>query len=86
MNNDPIEYLYFCDLLNIIREQKIFYKLGCNSKKKFEKYNSLNNLRNDVMHPSRTLARSSSDIKDLIGRIEKMEQIQFYLKSCSKSN
>lgn len=81
INNNPIEYLYFKDLLSVIKKNDLFTVFECESKKQFEKFNSLNELRNSIMHASKSFVKSSKDILKLLERIEKMEMLQFYLKT-----
>lgn len=75
-----VEYLYLSDLLNIIAARKLFSHLGYPSGNQFkDRLNPLNDLRDAVAHPSRSLVTDEDSCKRLWERIDKVEEAIFVL-------
>lgn len=79
-NNDAVQYLYLSSLIDIVRAEDLFKQMGYPSKKQFEKLNTLNELRNQVMHPVRSLVHNKESLKKLWERIEKLQDVLFRLR------
>ncbi len=73
IDRNIIEYVYFKDLLNLVKKKELFKPLGYKNKKEFEKLNPLNSLRNDVAHPVKSLVTEDKPVSKLWKRIEIMK-------------
>src|SRR5205085_9952217 len=72
-----VEYMYLSDLINITTEKKLYSILGF-SRKEFEKcFGSLNDLRNSVAHPARSIVSTSDSIQRSWGRVDRIEYASF---------
>jgi hypothetical protein len=77
-----VEYLYLSDLINIVAAKKLFSHLGFSSRKRFEdRFNPLNNLRDAIAHPSRSLITDEISCKRLWERIDSIEEALFIFDS-----
>lgn len=75
------EYLFLSDLFNVISKKKLFGSLGYPSRKQFEEaFGPLNELRNSVAHPNRSLIMDQECVKKLWQRIDQVEEILFLLR------
>jgi len=74
------EYLYLTDLLTIIKKKELYKRIDYNSKTQFAKLNSLNELRNNVMHPIRSLINNNNPVKKLCSEIEMLNDALFRLR------
>jgi hypothetical protein len=76
-----VEYLYLADLLTISAQRGLFAELGFASRSTFEKQiNPLNDLRNGVAHPNRSLITSADSVKKLWRDIDLIEELLFRLR------
>lgn len=78
--NDIVQYLYLSQLINIVRTKDLYKALGYTGRTNFEKLNSLNDLRNQVMHPVRSLVTDQASLNKLWERIEKLQDALFRLR------
>jgi hypothetical protein len=83
--NNILQYLCLSSLLDIVRCQSLFEELGYPSKKQFEKLNTLNELRNQIMHPVRSLVHDKDSLGKLWERIEKLQDALFRLRQLQAS-
>jgi hypothetical protein len=75
-----IEYLYLSDLIEIIGKKKLYEQLGYSSRRCFDKnLGSLNDLRNAVAHPARSIITDEKSVKNLWERIDRVEEALFLL-------
>lgn len=74
------EYLYFTDLLEIIQAHDLHRKLGYSSNQ-FEKLGSLNEMRNVVAHPVRSLVTHEDTVARLDRRLHRLEELLFSLRN-----
>lgn len=79
-DNDITEYLYLSDLLDIIRKNELHKTMGYDSSNHFKKLNSLNELRNQVMHPQRSLVNTEASLTQLWDRIDRLQDALFRLR------
>lgn len=88
IESELMEYLYLSDLINIISKNNLYEVLGYPSRKKFgSSLGSINTLRNEVAHPTRTLISNITSIEKLWNKIENIERILFRLRQFhDKSN
>ncbi len=81
IESELMEYLYLSDLINIISKNNLYGALGYPSRKRFgNSLGSINTLRNEVAHPTRTLISTSESIEKLWNKIEDIERILFRLR------
>lgn len=74
-----VEYLYLSDLINIIIKKKLYEPLGY-SRTRFKKnLGSLNDLRNAVAHPARSIITDKHPVNKLWERIDWVEEALFIL-------
>lgn len=87
LENNLIEHLFLIDFFNIIEHFGIFTKLGY-SKSQWGDLSSINELRNLVAHPTRSLLDKHNDVNRLWKRIGKIEDLTFRLNQIrqAKSN
>ncbi len=78
--NDIVQYLYLSQLINIVRTEDLYESIGYTSRTNFEKLNSLNELRNQVMHPVRSLVTDRASLNKLWQRIERLQDALFRLR------
>jgi hypothetical protein len=74
---DQLYYLYLADYLSIVgKTPKLLQSLNFPSKNQWDRYvGSLDNLRNDVMHPVRDLVGSHSGIGDLFSIEQRIREL-----------
>jgi CBS domain-containing protein len=76
-----VEYLYLLDLIKIALQRDLYAQLGYGSKEAFqEALNPLNNLRNAVAHPSRSLITNVQTVEQLWCCIDRIEELLFALR------
>ena len=81
-----VEYLYLKDLYGALAHFELHKPLGYSSKNKFkDKLNSINDLRNAVSHPARSLVISEKQVGKLWERLDLIEELIFKLKRPSDS-
>jgi hypothetical protein len=77
-----LEYLYLVQFIKIISTQQLYEQLGFKSKRSFIKeFSSLNEIRNQIAHPTRSLIKSLQDIEKLHERLENLEEAISKLKT-----
>jgi hypothetical protein len=75
-----VEYLYLSDLINIIGKEKLYERLGYSSRRCFDRrLGSLNDLRNAVAHPARSIITEEHPVEKLWERIDRVEEALFLL-------
>lgn len=79
-DNDITEYLYLSDLLEIIRKSELYKTMGYTGTNQFKKLNSLNELRNQIMHPQRSLVNNEASLHQLWERIDRLQDVLFRLR------
>ncbi len=78
---DLMEYLYLSDLINIIAKKHLYGVLGYPSRKTFEKsLGPINNLRNEAVHPTRSLITDANGVDKLWNKVETIERNLFRLR------
>jgi hypothetical protein len=83
IESDLMEYLYFSDLISIIAKNDLYKILGYPSRKKFENaLGPINNLRNEVVHPTRSLIARAKSVGKLWDKLETIERNLFRLRQC----
>lgn len=80
-NHAPSHYLYLCDLLNLCAATGVYKELGFTSRSKFEAMNSLNDLRNQAAHISRSILHSYDDAERLIERLTRLDDLSFRIRA-----
>lgn len=80
LENKITELFYFVDFFNLITERELYKKLGY-SKSEWKDQNSINEIRQRVAHPTRSLLDKDNDIEKLDGRLSKIEDVLFRLYS-----
>jgi hypothetical protein len=81
LDADIVEYLYFTDLINIIKKNGIYKSIGIESASKFEEFNSLNEIRKSIMHPVKSLISNTTDLEKLKKQIKSIELLIFKIKN-----
>ena len=76
LENNLIEHLYLSDFFNIISDFEIHTKLDF-SKSAWKDLSSINNLRHQIAHPTRSLLDNENTVERLWKRINKAEDIIF---------
>jgi hypothetical protein len=76
LENNLIEHLYFIDFFNIIKHFNLFNNLDF-SKTNWEEITGINELRHLVCHPTRSILDKTNDVKKLLSRIERIEDLIF---------
>jgi hypothetical protein len=80
LENDITEYMYLKDLLDIIRKKDLYRELRYETKTQFKALNRLNDMRNQVMHPVRSLIYNKQAIDKLWSRLELLQDALFRLR------
>lgn len=75
-----VEYLYLADLQTIIAKKGLHSKLGYSKKQFKTNLGSLNDLRNKVDHPARSIISHVDHVNQLWHRIERIEEALFKLR------
>jgi len=82
LNYQLCHYMYLKDMINLIASNKSLYSaIGFASRSQFEKFNSINDLRNRAAHASKSLIYDRQDAKSVLGRLEKAEELCFRLRA-----
>jgi hypothetical protein len=77
-----VEYLYLSDLINFVAKRKLFDRLGYKSRAAFEKhFNPMNELRNLVAHPLRSLITDRGSCAKLWTTLDHVEHALFNLRA-----
>ncbi len=85
LENKMIEHFFFVDFFNIISEYNLPEKLGF-SKKNWKNYNSINEIRTRVAHPTKTLLDKENNIEKLAKRLDKIDDLLFRLTQTAAAN
>jgi len=80
LENKITEYFFFVDFFNLIREKELCKDLGY-SKTKWDNFNSINQIRNRIAHPIKSLLDSKNDVNKLSERLSKIDELLFKLKN-----
>jgi hypothetical protein len=80
LENKITEHFYFVDFFNIFNELKLYEKLGL-SGTYWSKFNSINEIRKRIAHPTRSLIDSNNTIDKLSSRLTKMDELIFTLNN-----
>ena len=80
LENMITEHLYFTDLFSVIKDTGLAENLGF-SKNKWSDFNGINEVRNKIAHPTRSLLDSKNNITDLNRRLGKINELIFCLKN-----
>lgn len=83
LENNLTEHLFFVDLFKIINDTNLYLQLDY-SKLEWEKMKSVNELRNRIAHPTRSLIDADNTIFKLHERISKIEDLTFRLSTIKK--
>jgi len=75
-----VDYLYLSDLINIVLKRELHSKLGYEKKEFQSNLGSLNDLRDTVAHPNRSLITSVNTVEQLWRRIDRAEDALFRLR------
>lgn len=75
-----VEYLYLTDLSGAVTHFGLHTPLGYSKTKFKDKLNSINDLRNAVSHPARSLVDSEEKVSTLWTRLDLIEEVIFKLK------
>lgn len=78
LENQLTEHFFLIDFFSIIMEKKLYMKLDF-SEKEWEEFNSINELRNRIAHPTRSLLDGNNDILKLLRRINRIEDLTYRL-------
>lgn len=80
LENRITESLFFVDLFKIMTEKKLFKILGF-SRLEWEKFGSINIIRNKIAHPTRSLLDKENSINKLSERLRKIDKLLFSLSN-----
>ncbi len=80
-----VEYLYLSDLITIITKQGLCERLGYSRTSFKKKLGSLDNLRDSVAHPVRSIITDKHPVKELWERIDRAEEALFILGGMSEN-
>ncbi|CAM4409845.1 hypothetical protein [Zobellia nedashkovskayae] len=80
LENKITEHLYFVDFFNIINDLKLYEHLEI-SGKYWTKYNSINEIRKRIAHPTRSLLDKENTIEKLSKRLGKIDELLFTLNN-----
>jgi|LakMenEpi03Aug12_release.lakeMendotaPanAssembly.Ray.scaffolds.fasta_scaffold420727_1 hypothetical protein len=83
LENNLTEHLFLVDLFKIINDTNLYLQLDY-SKLEWEKMKSVNELRNRIAHPTRSLIDADNTIFKLHERISKIEDLTFRLSTIKK--
>ena len=83
LENNLTEHLFFVDLFKIINDTNLYLQLDY-SKLEWEKMKSVNELRNRIAHPTRSLIDADNTIFKLHERISKIEDLTFRLSTIKR--
>lgn len=75
------EYFYFRDFIASFLGLKLYRAMGYRRSDHFERHmKDLNDLRNEVAHPTKSLVQEPSDVRDLWSRVQRIERALFYIR------
>jgi len=74
-----MEYLYLSDLISVITKLRLYEQLGYSNRQFQKDLGSLNALRNQVAHPTRSIIVDECSPKRLWRRIDRIEEALFVL-------
>lgn len=80
LENKITEHFYFVDFFNIINDLKLYEYLGI-SRTYWSKYNSINEIRKRIAHPTRSLLDKENTIEKLSKRLRKIDELLFTLNN-----
>lgn len=80
LENKITEHFYFVDFFNIINDLKLYEHLGI-SGTYWSKYNSINEIRKRIAHPTRSLLDKENTIEKLSKRLGKIDELLFTLNN-----
>jgi hypothetical protein len=83
LENNLTEHLFLVDLFKIINDTNLYLQLDY-SKLEWEKMKSVNELRNRIAHPTRSLIDADNTIFKLHERISKIEDLTFRLSTIKR--
>ncbi len=75
-----VDYLYLSDLINAIMKKGIYDKLGYPKSQFKESLGSLNELRDTIAHPNRSIITRANTVDRLWRRIDRVEDALFRLR------
>jgi len=79
LENKFTEHFFFVDFFNLIREKKLNVNLDLSSNE-WKKYNSINEIRNRIAHPTRSLIDRKNTLEKLDKRLDKIKELTYKLK------
>lgn len=79
LENQLTEHLYLIDFFNIFQDEKLFKKLGYDQKGWKKLKGGINELRNRIAHPTKSLLDKKQTIKELQERLNRIEDLIFRL-------
>jgi len=85
LENMLTEHLFLVDFFNIIKSHGLHNELLL-SKQIWKSFSSINELRNKIAHPTRSLLDNSNTINDLGKRLLKINDLLFRLNTFKKTN
>ncbi|MFZ1703558.1 MAG: hypothetical protein WAT79_04380 [Saprospiraceae bacterium] len=85
LENQLTEHFFLVDFFTIISDMDLFEKLSY-TKKEWKELSSINEIRKRIAHPTRCLLDKENDIFKLYSRLNKIEDLNFRLKSFEKFN
>lgn len=80
LENKITEHFYFVDFFNIVNDLKLYDHLGI-SGKNWSKFNSINEIRKRIAHPTRSLLDKENTIEKLSKRLRKIDELLFTLNN-----
>lgn len=83
LNYSPCHYLYFKDLLQLCAKYRLYQFFGYETKSQFKALNSLNFLRNDAAHPSKTLIGDRSQAQKILERLRMVDDLSFRIRGAA---
>lgn len=79
LENHITEHFYLVDLFKCIRHYGLYQKLGY-SGAKWDKLCSINEIRNRVAHPNRSLINNMEEFEKLVSRLKRIKDLLFRLR------
>lgn len=80
LENSITEHFYFKDLFEIIKSNGLAKELGF-SNTQWTKFNGINEIRNKIAHPTRSLLDPENNIEKLNKRLDKINELIFCLRN-----
>lgn len=81
LEEDAVQYMYLLDLLRFVRKRRLFGTLGYAEEGDFKRLEVINELRNYVAHPLKSLVTRAHTVERLWERIELIEDALFRLRN-----